>query len=927
MEETPNSLSDTIITVTTKKWIGRVVNFVLIPLLILAALFLPPISLKDRILETGYTAINQDNRWVQDPDGTRLEVPAAALTGRAKAKLTSVPRLDFLEGRAGKELLTARDAMPAKLEMKSPLYQIAWRGQTPAEIVLRVAIPNDAEPYRTLDLYTWTGEEWQWLPSHVIAEEDAIVAHLPYVPSSVAVMQTEPASPVISTELSSEQGIPPEEQSVLTELNPVGLYLSDDGRVRMRGSMDSLCQTGASPGLILPTLRDWREGSIRDDLVNNMLQNPEVRENHIATIVGLVANSPCAGIDIDYRGIKAELRDVFSSFVTKLAERLHEKGKLLTLRVASPNQRTEGGWDTGAYDWRALGQAVDALKIPVPADPSAYAPGGWMEALLDWAVGEVNRYKIQPIISTYSLQRTGDSIARVSYIEALDPLVQIAVEAEDPTIEPGEQVVLTPPCLEESGGLNFDEATQTYWFNYTDESGHQCTVWLGNAECIGHKLEIIGQYNVRGATVANLLDEGNDERVWEVVRQFRELRAPSVQSEFTLVWTVQDPTGQLSQIIKPLNDPHYVWTAEEPGEYAFAAAISTDGGRTVSNRGDIEVRVLEPTPTPTFTPTPTPTPTPTCTPTPTPTPTFTPTPTPTPTFTLTPTATPTPLPKPTATPKPKVQPLTGLGFDYGIQAHFINQDHGPIINAVKDLGFHWVKQQIEWKLFEPVKGQYQWGEIDRLVESCNAAGIKVLLSVVKAPKWARPGNTDLSVEGPPANPQDFADFLAAMAERYRGRVQAYEIWNEQNLHYEWGNEPLDAARYVQLLAAAYKAIKSKDPNAIVVSGALTPCGDNPPWAIDDLVYLEQMYQAGLKNYCDAVGVHPSGYNVPPDADWRTWSDPLSSAGPPPKGWEWGPIRATNTPPTTPRPSRRSTSSGPTRWPRTGDGWGRCSCGT
>jgi hypothetical protein len=247
-----------------------------------------------------------------------------------------------------------------------------------------------------------------------------------------------------------------------------------------------------------------------------------------------------------------------------------------------------------------------------------------------------------------------------------------------------------------------------------------------------------------------------------------------------------------------------------------------------------------------------------------------------PTATPLPTATPTPVPQPTATPKPKPKPLTGLGFDYGIQAHSINQDHGPIVNAVKDLGFHWLKQQIEWKNYEPSKGQYQWGEMDRLVESCQAAGIKLLFSVVKAPKWARPGNADLSVEGPPTNPQDFADFLSAMAERYKGRVQAYEIWNEQNLHYEWGNEPLDAGRYVQLLAAAYRAIKAKDPGAVVVSGALTPCGDNPGKAIDDLRYLEQMYQAGLKNYCDAVGVHPSGYNVPPDADWQTWNDPSAA---------------------------------------------------
>jgi hypothetical protein len=62
----------------------------------------------------------------------------------------------------------------------------------------------------------------------------------------------------------------------------------------------------------------------------------------------------------------------------------------------------------------------------------------------------------------------------------------------------------------------------------------------------------------------------------------------------------------------------------------------------------------------------------------------------------------------------------------------------------------------------------------------------------------------------------------------------------------------------------------------VVSGAPTPTGMNDGViAIDDRAYLEQMYQAGLARYCDAVGVHPSGYNNPPDADWRSWNDPTA----------------------------------------------------
>jgi hypothetical protein len=96
-------------------------------------------------------------------------------------------------------------------------------------------------------------------------------------------------------------------------------------------------------------------------------------------------------------------------------------------------------------------------------------------------------------------------------------------------------------------------------------------------------------------------------------------------------------------------------------------------------------------------------------------------------------------------------------------------------------------------------------------------------------------------------------------------VQAIEVWNEQNLHYEWGNEPLDAARYMRLLAAAYRAIKANCSVMIVVSGAPTPTGARPPAAIPDFTYLEQMYQNGLRNYADAIGIHPSGYGNPPDA--------------------------------------------------------------
>jgi hypothetical protein len=226
-------------------------------------------------------------------------------------------------------------------------------------------------------------------------------------------------------------------------------------------------------------------------------------------------------------------------------------------------------------------------------------------------------------------------------------------------------------------------------------------------------------------------------------------------------------------------------------------------------------------------------------------------------------------PPPTAAPQmAAAASFTGARppFGYGIQV--TSWDTAGSISAIRDLGFNWVKVQIPWKDLEGSPGAIDWGGLDSMVAQFNGAGIKFLASVPKAPNWARPQNSDMGVEGPPADPNTYARFVGQMAGRYCGRINAIEVWNEQNMNYEWGNEPADPARYVRLLAAAYQAIKAACPQTTVVSGALTPAGNVTiagQWrAIDDFDYLRAMYQNGLARWSDAIGVHPSGYNLSPD---------------------------------------------------------------
>jgi hypothetical protein len=232
-----------------------------------------------------------------------------------------------------------------------------------------------------------------------------------------------------------------------------------------------------------------------------------------------------------------------------------------------------------------------------------------------------------------------------------------------------------------------------------------------------------------------------------------------------------------------------------------------------------------------------------------------------------PTSAPTAVP-PTATPAPEV-------FGYGIATNAgMAGDISYSLGQVQNLGLGWVKQQVKWGGFESAPGQMDWSGFDRVVDAANQRGVKVMFSVVDAPDWAHTSYTDANPEGaPPDDLAVFADFLGRLVDRYRGRIHAIEVWNEQNLDREWDTaDGVNPERYVEMLRLAYQTIKSRDPNIIVISGALSPVGasatdpDNSSRVIymDDFVYFDRMVAAGFLDYCDCVGAHHNGYNIPPD---------------------------------------------------------------
>jgi polysaccharide biosynthesis protein PslG len=223
---------------------------------------------------------------------------------------------------------------------------------------------------------------------------------------------------------------------------------------------------------------------------------------------------------------------------------------------------------------------------------------------------------------------------------------------------------------------------------------------------------------------------------------------------------------------------------------------------------------------------------------------------------------------------------------FGINT-FLQQEVEPAkreqqVQVIADAGFHWLRQEFPWSDLEiSGKGNFDdcrngpcisaWGKYDQIVDLADRNGLEIIARLSSAPNWSRADADARGAFAPPDNFTDFADYAVAVAEHFRGRVRYFQIWNEPNGNDEWGYQPVDPEAYTRLLCETYQRLKAADPEAVVLAAALTPTtelgGFNPNGQggtnMNDLVYLQRMYNAGAKGCFDIMSVQ--GYGL--------WSGP------------------------------------------------------
>lgn len=187
------------------------------------------------------------------------------------------------------------------------------------------------------------------------------------------------------------------------------------------------------------------------------------------------------------------------------------------------------------------------------------------------------------------------------------------------------------------------------------------------------------------------------------------------------------------------------------------------------------------------------------------------------------------------------------------------------LEMVREMGAPWIVEYFPWAYVESQPGRFGWNHTDLVIDHAERQGLKVVARLGFVPEWARPPETsplyldeDRFV--------DFGRYAAEFARRYAGRVNYMIIWNEPNLALEWGYAAVDPAKYVAMLKVVYPMIKEANPQIQVLAGALAPTLAPPgsPDGMNDLDYLQAMYDLGAAGYFDMLAIHAYGWYSDPD---------------------------------------------------------------
>ena len=284
----------------------------------------------------------------------------------------------------------------------------------------------------------------------------------------------------------------------MTGITPWAFSLDAEGNVVNQMEPSTLAKTLGFAGergmktLALISNYDKRTESFSGALAHNLLKSPANRRRAVDNIYKTAVNWGICGINLDFEHVYPSDREYFSQFLRELSNRLKPAGIMVTVAIpAKTHDDPSSSW-SGAFDYKAIGQAVDRVMLMAydqhypGGAPGPIASISWVDRVLQFAVSQIPREKLILGIAGYGYSwKSAGNAYSVAYQKAIELAAQ-------------------------GSGIRWDATHKAPFALYNGRE-----MWFENAASISYKLDLVNKYNIKGVTLWRLGQE--DPQMWQVV--------------------------------------------------------------------------------------------------------------------------------------------------------------------------------------------------------------------------------------------------------------------------------------------------------------------------------------------------------------------------------------------------------------------------
>lgn len=234
-------------------------------------------------------------------------------------------------------------------------------------------------------------------------------------------------------------------------------------------------------------ITNFTSQSAGSDLAHSILTNREAEDRLHANVLRIMRQKGYVGLNIDFENVLQGDREAYNQFLQRTVHKLHSVGYFVSTALAPKISGTQQGLLYEAHDYPAHGRIVDFVVLMTyewgyrKGPPQAISPINQIKRVLDYAVTVIPRHKIFMGFQIY----------------ARDWLIPHQSGQEAETFSQQEAV---RRAVQHQAHIQYDNASQSPYFRYTDQNGRNHEVWFEDARSAQAKFDLVKSYNLRGVS-------------------------------------------------------------------------------------------------------------------------------------------------------------------------------------------------------------------------------------------------------------------------------------------------------------------------------------------------------------------------------------------------------------------------------------------